>query len=98
MDVRFADARLDRLEVDAAYSAGFSQGIVSAFRKRMQQIRAAADERDFYNLKSLHFEKLEGNRSHQRSIRLNKQWRLVVEIEGNAPKKTVVIIGVEDYH
>ena len=47
----------------------------------MQMIRAASDERTFYELKSLHFEKLKGDRSHQHSMRLNKQWRFIVEFE-----------------
>jgi proteic killer suppression protein len=64
----------------------------------MQQIRSAMDERDFYALKSLRFEKLQGKRQHQRSIRINDQWRLILEIVGEAPKKTVWIIGIEDYH
>ena len=72
--------------------------IVRAFRKRMQQIRAAADERDFYSLKSLHFEKLKGNRQDNYSMRLNDQYRLILRLEGEAPKKVVRLIGIEDYH
>jgi toxin HigB-1 len=98
MDAEFADDDLDRLETDRAFSAGFDAAIVKAFRKVMQLIRAAPDERDFYALKSLHFEKLEGARSHQRSFRLNKQWRLVIELIGQAPNKKVRIIRIEDYH
>jgi proteic killer suppression protein len=98
MEVRFVDEGLDRLEIDKRYDAGFSQNVVSAFRKRMQQIRSATDERDFYNLKSLHFEKLKGDRSHQHSMRLNVQWRLVLEFEGKASNKTAVIVKIEDYH
>ena len=98
MEVRFADVRLDRLETDPRYDGGFSQGVVRAFRKRMQLIRAAPDERVFYQLKSLSFEKMKGNRSHQHSMRLNDQWRLVIGFEGSAPNKTVVVIGIEDYH
>jgi proteic killer suppression protein len=64
----------------------------------MQVIRAAPDERVFYNLKSLHFEKLKGDRSSQHSMRLNKQWRLILELEGVAPDKLVVVIRIEDYH
>jgi proteic killer suppression protein len=45
----------------------------------MQYIRAASDERDFYALKSLHYEKLHGKRSHQRSMRLNDQFRLILQ-------------------
>jgi len=98
MEVRFSDTALDRLETDAKYDAGFSAQIVKAFRGRMQIIRAAVDERSLYQLKSLQFEKLKGNRSHQRSMRLNDQWRLIVEFEGAAPKKVVVVIAIEDYH
>lgn len=98
VEVRFKDDRLDRLETDPGYSAGFSQAVVSAFRKRMQQIRAAIDERAFYALKSLRFEKLQGNRDHQHSMRLNDQMRLIIELEGKAPQKIVVVVSVEDYH
>jgi toxin HigB-1 len=98
MEVRFRDDRLDRLEIDGSYDAGFSQAIVKAFRDRMQKIRAAPDERVFYTLRSLHFEKLKGARSHQHSMRLNDQWRLIVEFEGEGPKKIVVIVSIEDYH
>ncbi len=31
-------------------------------------------------------------------MRLNDKMRLVIELEGEAPNKTVVIVSVEDYH
>ena len=98
MEVQFRDEKLDRLETDPKYDGGFSQAIVTAYRKRMQMIRAAPDERVFYQLKSLHFEKLQGNRSHQHSMRLNDQWRLMIEFAGEVPQKTVLIASIEDYH
>lgn len=98
MEVAFDDDDLNRLETDAQFTAGFSQEIVSAYRRRMQQIRSFLDERDFYALKSLHFEKLKGDREGQHSIRLNKQWRLVLEIRGDHPCKVVGIIEIVDYH
>lgn len=98
MDVRFADEDLDRLETDPNYNAGLSAAIVTKFRQRMQFIRSAPDEREFYKLHALHFEKLKGKRSHQYSMRLNRQWRLIVELEGQAPNKVVVVVGIEDYH
>ena len=98
MDVEFANKDLDRLETDPNFNAGFAPGIVKAFRKRMQVIRAAVDKRDFYNMKSLHYEKLKGNRTHQHSMRLNKQWRLILEFKQTAPNKTVVVVNIEDYH
>lgn len=98
MEVDFNDDDLDRLETDSQFTAGFSQEIVRAYRMRMQQIRGALDERDFYSLKSLRFEKLKGDREGQYSIRLNLQWRLILEIRGKHPCKVVAIIGIADYH
>ncbi len=98
MEVEFADESLDRLEIDPQFTAGFDRATVKGFRKAMQAIRAAPDERDFYALKGLHFEKLEGARSHQRSMRLTIKWRLIVELHGEAPNKVVKVIGIEDYH
>lgn len=98
VDVEFAHKDLDRLETDPDFTAGYSREIVRAFRKVMQIIRAAPDERTFYALKSLHFEKLKGDRGHQRSMRLNRQWRLIVEIRPSQPSNVVIVVNIEDYH
>jgi len=98
MEVQFRDASLDRLETDGEFTGGYQQSVVRSFRIRMEMIRAAEDERAFYALKSLHFEKLKGDRSHQHSMRLNSQWRLVVELVGEGRNKVVWIVGIEDYH
>lgn len=97
MEVRFEDERLKRLEVDAAIDGSYEPGIAKAFRKVINLIRQSPDERDFYQFKSLRFEKLKGKRSHERSMRLNNQRRLILRIEGGHPK-TIVIVGIEDYH
>jgi toxin HigB-1 len=98
MEVEFADADLDRLEIDPRFSAGFDSSIVRGFRKAMQAIRAAIDERDLYASKGLHFEKLKGERSEQRSIRINKQWRLILALMEGEHGRRVRIIKIEDYH
>lgn len=98
MEVEFDDDELDRLETDARFTAGFSQDVVRAFRKRMQQIRAFRDERDFLAVRSLNFERLKGNREGQHSIRLNLQWRLILEVRGYHPCKVIGIIEIVDYH
>jgi len=97
MHVRHTDRRLLRMEQDASYDGGLGREVAKAFRRRMQFIRAAIDERAFYAMKSLHYEKLKGDRLHQRSMRLNDQWRLVLRIESTG-ERTVVIISIEDYH
>ena len=98
MQVRHADGRLERLEVDPTYDAGFGRPIVKGFRKVMAWIRDAENETDFYALHSLHYEKLKGARAHQRSVRLNRQFRVILQLEPGSSGATVVVIAIEDYH
>lgn len=98
MDVEYADDDLERLEMDAAFNGGFGREIVRAFRRRIQAIRAMPDERVCWAFRSWRFEKLKGSRSHQHSIRLNDQWRLIVEIVPGDRKNVMRVIGIEDYH
>ena len=98
MEIRFADNSLQTLETDPTATGGWPPGVVKAYRKRMQVIRAAPDERDFYQLKSLHYEKLQGKRSHQHSMRLNDPYRLVLEYKEKTSEKLAVIVCIEDYH
>lgn len=98
MDVRHEDRTLEEVEFDKSFTAGLAPAVVKAFRKTMQSIRSAVDERDIRERRAARFEKLSGGRSHQNSIRLNDQYRLIIELEGAAPNKTVVVVGIEDYH
>lgn len=98
MEVEFGDTSLDRLESDAKYDAGFSQSIVKAFRKRMQTIRNAPDERVFYGMKSIRFEEGRSDRGHQSSMKLNDQWRLALKFKGEGQNRVVLVVGIEDYH
>jgi proteic killer suppression protein len=98
MKVSFSDDDLARVETDPDFSGGYAPAVVKAFRKVMGFIRSAADERDFYQMRSLRFEKLSGQRRHERSMRVNDQYRLIVELEGDGQAKTVRVITIEDYH
>jgi proteic killer suppression protein len=99
MEVEFNDDSLERLEWDATFDAGWSQGIVRAFRKLMNMIRNAPDERIFINSRGIRFEKLKGKeRSGQYSMRLNDQYRLIVRFKESAGQKVVIILTIEDYH
>lgn len=98
MEADFDSDDLDRVETDASFTAGLGPEIVRGFRKVMQAIRAAQDERDLYGSRGLRFEQLKGKRTHQHSLRINKQWRLIVELRGTGTQKRVAVIGIEDYH
>jgi len=99
MQVIFGDDDLDRLEIDGSYTANLSQALIKAYHSRINTIRQVVDEREFYALKSLHFKKLAGKRKHQYSMRLNDQYRLIIEfIESNSKSKIVKIVEIIDYH
>ena len=98
MEAEFADPDLARLEGDLEFNAGFGKEVVRGYRKVMRFVRSAVDERDFRAMRSLNFEKLKGDRSHQHSLRLNQQWRLIIEIRKSEPKNVILVIAIEDYH
>jgi toxin HigB-1 len=98
MEIEYRNPDLDRLETEVDFTAGFAGEIVRGFRKRIQAIRAAVDERDLYAIRGNRFEKLQGKRAHQHSMRLNDQWRLIIEIKKSSPKNIIMVIGIEDYH
>jgi toxin HigB-1 len=95
---RHGNKKLRRLDSERDFTGGYSEAVVRAFRMRMQTIRAAVNETDFYASKSLHYEKLKGKRKHQHSMRLNDQFRLILELESNPQGNVVVVIDIDDYH
>jgi proteic killer suppression protein len=99
MLVEFEDDDLRRLYEDAEFRLPrFGRDIVRAYRKVVGFVVGANDERDLYAMRSLHFEKLEGSRSGQHSLRLNKQWRLIVKLQSSQEGKQVVVVEIVDYH
>lgn len=98
MEVEFEDDDLRRMAYDPSFDMGLERGVVKAFRMRIQVIDAATDEREFYALVSWRFEKLKGDLAGKYSIRLNKQWRLLVRLDKRDSGKVVVVITICDYH
>jgi proteic killer suppression protein len=97
MEIEYADDSLARLETDPAFEAGKGGSVVKSFRKKINFIRQAVDERDIRAMKSLHFEKLKG-REDEYSIRLNDQWRLIFAFKNEKGLKKVLVKAIEDYH
>ena len=99
MDVEFRDSQsLDLVETERAAETRLPVAVLNSLRDKLVVIRAATDERTLRNWRSLHYEKLEGKRSGERSIRINKQWRLVFTIETDRKPNKITVLGVEDYH
>ncbi len=97
MDIEFKDEKLALVESDRATETRLPVAVIHSLRDKLVVLRAAADERTLRSWKSLHYEKLEG-RGDERSIRINKQWRLVFTINTKVKPNKMTVLGVEDYH
>jgi toxin HigB-1 len=97
MDIEFKDAKLELVETDRAAETRLPLTVINSLRDKLVILRAASDERTLRSWKSLHYEKLE-RPGDQRSIRINKQWRLVFTIDTKVKPNKMTVLGVEDYH
>jgi proteic killer suppression protein len=97
MEIVFVDPALALIETDDAGKTKLPVGVIKSARRKLTLLRSAPDERSLRNWKSLHYEKMKGEREGQRSIRLNDQYRMVFKLSETDPL-TALIISVEDYH
>jgi len=89
-----------RVKRTARFAAGERVREFEAFRdqaeRRLDILEAAVNLQDLMKLPSNRFEALSGNRAHQFSIRINRQWRVSFEW----PKTSIRPFNIEiaDYH
>lgn len=98
MRVRYGDDDLALVETDQAHRLRLPVQIVQTARRRIRFLRQAADERDLHALKSLHYEKLDGDRTGQRSIRLNDKWRLILRIDRDCEPLELIILEISNHY
>ena len=97
MEIVFSDSSLALLEGDEAGQTKLPVAVIKSARRKLTVLRAASDDRSLRNWKSLHYEKLKGDREGQRSVRLNDQFRMIFTITESEPM-TATILCIEDYH
>ncbi len=98
MKIVFADETLELIETEEAGATRLPVAVIKSTRRKLAVLRAAIDDRSLRNWKSLHYEKLRGNRDGLRSIRLNDQYRMVFELDEKTNPQTITIISIGDYH
>ena len=100
MRIHFKTKKLKALYDEDRGANKYPKGVVDAFFEVLATVRSAVDERELYNLKSLHFERLGGKRGRleHRSIRLNDQYRLVLIIERDQDGKYLLIVRLEKHY
>ena len=97
MDIEFLDERLALVETERASETRLPPEVINSLRDKLVVLRAASDERTLRSWKSLHYEKLQ-RPGDERSIRINKQWRLVFTIDTKVKPNKMSVLAVEDYH
>lgn len=99
MRIEYDDEDLRRLAEDADFRPKeWGRDVVVAYRRKIQVLDSARDERDLRAMRSLNLEKLKGDRAGQHSIRLNDQFRLILKFHTDADGRVVVVIELIDYH
>lgn len=98
MDVVFADPKLALVETEEAGKTKLPVSVIQSARRKLTVLRAAIDDRSLRNWKSLHYEKLKGDRDGLRSIRLNDQYRMVLSLDETTNPQTATVLAIEDYH
>jgi proteic killer suppression protein len=96
--VQYDDAELRRLAEESKYAPReWDATVIKSYRKKLQLIAAAVDERDLYAMKGLRLEQLKGDRLGQSSMRLNDKFRLILTFKTEGDR-VAVLLEVVDYH
>ena len=99
MRIRFEDDDLRRLHEEHDFVLPrLGPEVTRAFRKKVAYLEEAESEADLRHYKALHYEKLRGGRSGQRSIRLNRQWRLILRAEADADGRLLIVVEVVNHY
>ena len=98
MRIVFADPTLALIETPRAGETRLPVAVIKSARRKLTVLRAASDDRSLRNWKSLHYEKLKGDREGQRSIRLNDQYCMVFTLDEEPEPQIIEVLIIEDYH
>lgn len=98
MEIEFADSDLAIIETDDAAKTKLPIAVIKSARCKLTLLQAAPDDRSLRNWKSLHYEKLKGDKEGQRSIRVNDKYRIVFILDSDVEPQKATILSVEDYH
>ena len=99
MHFSFNDKKIEGLYLREEYAKDYPADVIANFFEVMAIIEGAKDERDFYAMKSLHFEKLAGKlgKEDKRSMRLTKQWRLIVSLSSTTEGKYLLVLNIDKH-
>ena len=95
--IRYDDERLRRLAEDAGFEPwAWARDVVVAYRKRVQLIDGAVNERDLQALRSLDLKILESEKDAHYSVRLTDKCRLILMVRSEVGNTVAVILELVD--
>ena len=89
----FASKETEKL-FNRQHSKKLPQSIQRIARRKLEMLDAAESLQDLRIPPSNHLEKMSGDRAHQHSIRINKQWRICFEWRNGQSYE----VEITDYH
>lgn len=69
----------------------FQKSLIQRYKDRIVILESIEKITDLYSFKSLHFEKLKGDKAGQLSLRLNDQYRLIIQQISEEVLKILII-------
>ncbi|SRR6266496_2495839 len=97
MLIKFMSKTLERLDGEGDFSGDYEPQVVSAFRLRIQLLRAAPSERTLVPLKALRMQRIPGNEDHHYVMRVNDEFCLSVEFDGGEKERLAIVDAMTPY-
>ena len=93
MEIEYGDPDLRCLAEDPTSGrTDWDRATVVAYRKKIQCIRSAVDERDLLGARTLHLEESEREGAAMWSVRLSRQIRLNLSIRTSGPGSVTAVL------
>ncbi len=98
MTVIFNSLYLEKLFEDRPVTGKprYSMEVINKFKKTVLMLQYAENIRELRRFKGLNFEALKGNRKGYYSVRVDKQYRLILRIGEDQPVVVDEILIIED--
>lgn len=98
MEIKYGDPDLRCLAEDPTFvRPDWNRETVVAYRKKIQCIRSAVDERDLRGARSLHLQEVAGPDAHTWSIRLNDHSQLALTLQKGSSGQLTAALTLTDH-
>jgi proteic killer suppression protein len=77
----------------------YGRDLTRSFRKSIGLLESASSQAELRNFKGLRLEQLRGKKYEGcHSVRLNKQWRLIIRFKTSDAGQSICVVEIVDYH